>query len=48
MIKPLRFLPAFFAVLGLITMSGSAIPQSKNDGTEKKAKQHKLLTSTQN
>ncbi len=41
MIKLLRFLPAFFAVLGLITMSGSAIPQSKKDGMEKKAKQHK-------
>lgn len=43
MIKPLRFLPAFLAVLGLVAMSGSAIPQSKNDGMEKKAKQHKHL-----
>ena len=41
MVKPLRFLPAFFAVLGLIAMPGTALPQSKKDGMEKKAKQHK-------
>ena len=41
MIKLLRFLPAFFAVLGLIAMPGTALPQSKKDGMEKKAKQHK-------
>ncbi len=43
MVKLLRFLPAFFAVLGLVAMPGSAIPQPKDkkDGMEKKAKQHK-------